>query len=159
MLLWILGVTFESLSAKLLAFTRKNSSSKTHPKSSIVSLYIMLLGFRKSSTMILWFFSYLCQKFFIIREDAETRSIWKCEMIDMMHCDIYYYKADHFGELLPRRRRAFDTYFSALEINYFFVDELPLFFLYFLIFFTSLLLYSLLFCMQSFMLWCIISSL
>ena len=52
MLLWILGVTFESLSAKLLAFTRKNSS-KTHPKSSIVSLYIMLLGFRKSSTMIL----------------------------------------------------------------------------------------------------------
>ena len=64
-------------------------------------------------------------------------------MIDMMHCDIYYYKADHFGELLPRRRRAFDTYFS-LEINYFFVDELPLFFLYFPNSYLATLYYSIL---------------
>ena len=81
MLLWILGVTFESLSAKF--WTTKKYSS-------IVSLYIMLLGFRKSSTVI-WFFPFLiCQKFFIIRYEKHMKVLR--EMIDMMHCDIIIQK-------------------------------------------------------------------
>ena len=75
------------------------------------------------------------------------------EMIDMMHCDIIIQKMIILESSFLEEGELLIHNFS-LEINYFFVDELPLFFLYFPVskFLLSLLFYSFLFCMQSFML-------
>ena len=108
---------------------------------------------------MIWFFPFLiCQKFFIIRYEKHMKVLR--EMIDMMHCDIIIQKMIILeSSFLEEGELLIHIFLLRLTLLLRWWTSSILSILSKFLSCYSLLFYSFLFCMQSFMLWCIISSL